>query len=77
MTFVQIAAEQISQEALDGLIDEFVTREGTNYGIEEERTLEGKRQAVLSQIERGEVVIVFDTDSATSNIILKEQLPQR
>ena len=73
MGFVQIPTETMSREALDGLIEEFVTREGTDYGVEE-RTLEEKKGAVMSQIGRGDVVVVFDQESETCNIILKEDL---
>ncbi len=63
----------MSQEALDGLVEEFVTREGTDYGMEE-CTLDMKIGAVVSQIERRDVVIVFDPESQTCNILTKEEL---
>jgi uncharacterized protein YheU (UPF0270 family) len=75
MGFTQIPSETISREALLGLIEEFVSRDGTDYGLEE-RTLEKKRDAVASQLKRGDVAIVFDTETETCNIILKEQLDQ-
>lgn len=73
MDFVQVPMEALSSSALDGLIEEFVTREGTDYGFEE-HTLESKKDAVRSQLERGEVVIVFDPESETCNILLKKDL---
>ncbi len=73
MSFVQIAVKAISREALDGLIEEFVTRDGTDYGVEE-RTLDEKKDAVMVLLDRGEILIVFDPESKTFNIILKEQL---
>lgn len=63
--------KRISREALDGLIEEFVTRDGTDYGVQE-YTLEEKKGAVVRQLDRGEVMIVFDSESETCNIILKE-----
>lgn len=65
---VEIPASRLSREALDGLIEEFVTRDGTDYG-EREHTLEQKKRAVARQLERGDVVIVFDPESETCNII--------
>lgn len=76
MRFDQIPVEALSCEALDGLIEEFVTRDGTDYGAEE-RTLDDKKSAVRIQLDRGEVVIVFDPDTQTSNIILKDELRLR
>jgi uncharacterized protein YheU (UPF0270 family) len=67
---VEIPPSRLSREALDGLIEEFVTREGTDYG-EQEHTLEQKKRAVARQLDRGEVVIVFDPESETCNIIPK------
>lgn len=76
MGCIQIPSETLSGEALRALIEEFVSRDGTDYGLEE-RTLATKRDAVVGQLKRGDVAIVFDTESETCNIILKEQLDQR
>jgi len=69
---VEIPVGRISPEALDGLIEEFVTRDGTDYG-EQEQTLEAKKRAVAGQLDRGEVVIVFDPESETCNLVPKTQ----
>jgi uncharacterized protein YheU (UPF0270 family) len=69
---VEIPASRLSPGALDGLIEEFVTRDGTDYGLQEP-TLEQKKTAVARQLERGEVVIVFDPESETCNIIPKDE----
>src|SRR6185369_17547068 len=70
LPFVEVPVERISREALDGLIEEFVTRDGTDYGLQE-RTLEEKKRAVARQLDRGEVVILFDPESETCNIVPK------
>jgi uncharacterized protein YheU (UPF0270 family) len=71
MALVVVPVDRLSREALDGLIEEFVTRDGTDYG-EQEDTLEDKKNAVIRQLERGEIVIVFDSESETANIVPKE-----
>jgi uncharacterized protein YheU (UPF0270 family) len=71
LPFVEVPVERISREALDGLIEEFVTRDGTDYGLQE-RTLEEKKRAVARQLDRGEVVILFDPESETCNIVPKD-----
>ena len=53
MRIVQIPVEALSGQALDGLLEEFVTRDGTDYGAEE-RTLDDKKSAVRRQLRRGE-----------------------
>ncbi len=68
---VEVPAARLSREALDGLIEELVTRDGTDYGLQE-HTLDQKKRAVAGQLERGEVVIVFDPESETCNIIPRE-----
>ena len=66
MKAVKIPYEQLSPEALHGVIEEFVTRDGTDYG-EVEIPLETKIAQVLAQLKSGKAVIVFDqeTDSGT------------
>jgi hypothetical protein len=51
------------------LIEEFVTRDGTDYGAIE-RTLEQKVAAVVRQLEIGEAAIVVDVDHDTIDIVL-------
>ncbi|MFT5446636.1 MAG: hypothetical protein ACI9DC_001806 [Gammaproteobacteria bacterium] len=73
MSAIQIPQDTISTDALDGLIEEFVTRDGTDYGFEE-RSLREKKSAVMTQISRGDAVIVFDSDTETCNIVLKTEV---
>jgi uncharacterized protein YheU (UPF0270 family) len=63
---VLVPSEALSPEALDGIIDNFILREGTDYGSEEV-TRETKIQRVRKQIEKSDVKIVYDpnTESVT------------
>lgn len=54
-----IPVERLSAAAVQGLMEEFITREGTDYGAEEV-SLADKVAQVRDQLARGEVVIVFD-----------------
>jgi len=65
---VEIPPDALGAEALRGLIEAFVSREGTDYG-ERERTLEEKVAEVRRQLERGEARIVFDPDTETVNLL--------
>lgn len=60
---------QLSTEALDGLIEEFVTRDGTDYGVQE-RSLASKIAEVRGLLERGEARVVFDPGTGTANIVV-------
>lgn len=62
-----IPYDQLSLEALNGLIEEFITREGTDYGWEE-IALNTKVEQVRQQLKRGDVVIAFD--AATESVSL-------
>lgn len=72
---VIIPYRQLSQDALLGLVEEFVTRDGTDYG-EEEIPLPRRVAQVMKQLERGDVVILFDSDSNSCNIVSKSDLPR-
>jgi len=61
-----IPPEQLSDDALQGLVEAFVMREGTDYGAVEQSFAE-KIEQVRRQLQRGDAVIVFDvtTESCT------------
>lgn len=67
-TGVVVPWEQLSETALRGVIEEFVTREGTEYGFDEV-DLETKVAQVRRQLERGEVVVVFDAKSESVGLV--------
>jgi len=58
---------ELSPEALRGVIEAFVLREGTDYG-EREFSLEQKVLHVRSQLERGEAQVLFDPDTESVQI---------
>ena len=70
-----IPADRLSKEALHGLIEEFISREGTDYGTAE-YNLKQKTQHVVRQMERGEVVVVFDTASDSCNLLVADDAQQ-
>ena len=65
---VAIPPEQLSPQALRGVIEAFVLREGTDYG-EREFSLEQKMAHVAAQIEAGEAQIWFDPNSNSIDIV--------
>ena len=56
---VSISHRDLSSEALRGVIESFVLREGTEYG-ETEVPLDSKVAAVMRQLESGEARIIYD-----------------
>lgn len=71
-SIVIIPYNQLGSDALQGLVEEFITREGTDYG-ETEVSLQYKMDQVLGQLKNGKAVITYDIDTQSCNIILKEQ----
>lgn len=65
---VEIPWTSISPEALSGIIDSFIFREGTDYGLNE-ISHERKVESVRRQLERREIKIVFDPTSESITII--------
>ena len=70
-----IPYSQLSAEALQGIIEEFVTREGTDYG-HLDISLDKKCQSVRTQLQTGAAVIVYDEALDTVSIVSKEDLSQ-
>jgi uncharacterized protein YheU (UPF0270 family) len=69
---VEIPHEQLSPEALHGVIESYVLREGTEYG-ERDVSLDTKIAQVLRQIERGEALILFDPNSETIDVVVRKR----
>jgi hypothetical protein len=69
----EISTDQISPESLRGLIEEFVTRDGTDYGAVE-RSVEEKIVQVSAQLASGEARLVFDPTTETTNIVMARDL---
>jgi uncharacterized protein YheU (UPF0270 family) len=72
---MEIPRERLSAEALEGLIEEFVSREGTDYGAGAAPSFESKVADVRRQLDSGEAVILFDPETGTTNIVLRHDLP--
>lgn len=69
-----IPHKQLSSEALDNLIEEFVTRDGTDYGADEIPLAE-KTAQVRKQLQQGEIAILFDEEMGSCNIVPHHKLP--
>jgi uncharacterized protein YheU (UPF0270 family) len=65
---IEISRDDLSPETLRALIEEFVSRDGTDYGAVE-RSLEQKVADVMRPLTRGAARIVFDPESETATIV--------
>ena len=72
---IEIPWDALAQDTLNALVEEFVTRDGTDYG-EQEIALERKVLQVIQGIKRKEYMIVFDTEAESAQIVTREQWRQ-
>ncbi len=62
-----IPVNRLSPKALQGVIEEFISRDGTDYG-EIEASPETSFRRVKHKLENGLAVLVFDDETETTNI---------
>jgi uncharacterized protein len=73
---VDIPHGDLSADALRGVLEAFVLREGTDYG-ERDYSLDQKVAHVLRQLRRGEARIVFDPNSESVHIEPARKQPRQ
>lgn len=66
-----IPASKLPPQTLHNILEEFITRDGTDYG-EHELSLEEKVERLLPQIANGEVLIVFDEELESIQLVHKQ-----
>jgi uncharacterized protein len=69
MSVHRIPVDRLSSEALQGVVEEFISRAGTDYG-EVEASRETKASQVKLKLENGSAVLFFDDEAETTNILL-------
>jgi uncharacterized protein len=67
---VEIPHTELSPDALRGVVESFVLREGTDYG-ERDASFESKVADVMRQLDRREAVIVFDPTTESVGIMVR------
>lgn len=66
-----IPYQSLSSDLLRAIAEEYISREGTDYG-EQELSLEQKVQRLLPQIQSGDVLIVFDETTESVQLLAKQ-----
>jgi hypothetical protein len=67
---IEVPYERINPDTLRKMIQEFVTRDGADWG-EAGCTLEDKVEEVLQQLKSRKAKVVFDLASQTANIVVR------
>ncbi|MGK0500911.1 MAG: hypothetical protein ACJAYG_002565 [Oceanicoccus sp.] len=69
--YLEIPPQQLAPEILQAVIEEFITREGTDYGLQD-YSLQQKVDQVKRQLELGKAVIAFDAVTESCSLFLKD-----
>lgn len=68
---IEIDYTLLSEEALDNLIIEVITRQGTDYGAHE-MEIQAKKKQLVHNLQSGNAVIVFSSKENSCDIITQE-----
>lgn len=71
--YLEIPADRVSAEALNALMEEFILREGTDYG-HSELTLDDKKKKVQKQMDSGRAKIVYSIQTENTTLMLASEL---
>ncbi|HUR35085.1 MAG TPA: YheU family protein [Vicinamibacterales bacterium] len=66
---VRVAPDDLEPDTLRAVIESFVLREGTDYGLHE-TSLDTKVAQVMKQLRRGEAQITFDPATESVNLVM-------
>ena len=66
---VRVAPDDLAPDTLRAVVESFVLREGTDYGIHEV-SFEAKVEQVLVQLRRGEAHITFDPATESVDVVV-------
>jgi len=72
---IEVPFDALEPATLRRVIEEFVTRDTTDYG-RHERTIDDKVQDVLRQLRRAEARVIFDPATGSVNIIATPGRPR-
>ena len=65
---MEIPYTELSGDALRGVIEEFISREGTDYG-HQEFGLDKKIAAEMRQLQAREIILTFDAETESCNLL--------
>ena len=70
--FMEIPPARLDAEVLQALLEEFASRDGTDYG-ERELALEQKVAQLRRQLDERGLLLLFDSESETWDLLEREQ----
>ncbi len=70
-TPVKIPYDQLSREALQGVIEQYISRDGTDSG-HADVPFQRKAEQVLQKLKTGRAIILYDEATKSCNIFFKD-----
>jgi uncharacterized protein YheU (UPF0270 family) len=70
--FVEVPAQQLQAEVLQALLEDYASRDGTDYG-EQELSLAQKVGNLRRQIEQGDLLILYEVEGEHWDLVPAEQ----
>jgi uncharacterized protein YheU (UPF0270 family) len=72
---VAVPLQRLQADVLQALLEEYATRDGTDYG-ERESTLEDKVQRLKEQLQAGDLQLLYDVGSEHWDLVPRAQAEQ-
>ncbi len=73
--YIEIPQQRLQPELLSALLEEYASRDGTDYG-EREVSLETKVEDLRAQLVLGDLCILYESESEQWDLLPKEQAQQ-
>jgi len=71
---MEIPYQSLEKQTLEELIKDIVTRDGTDYGVEETST-EQKITSVMSALKTGKALLYWDTETESISLHTQDDMP--
>ena len=69
---IEIPPNKLPDKLLIAIIEEFINREGTDYG-DREVSLNEKIENAKTKINQGEIILTFDSETESCNLLTKNE----
>ena len=70
--FVEVPPQRLQPEVLQSLLEEYASRDGTDYG-EQELSLSRKVSNLRQQMQRGDLLILYEVEGEHWDLVPAEQ----
>ena len=73
--FVQVPTDRLDTDVLNGMLEDYASRDGTDYGARE-LSLEEKVSNLRMQLNDGSLAVVYELDSEQWDLLPRERLQE-